>query len=283
MTRSHGGMNFEKMLRTFGPMAAAAVGGIIAASRKGDFKFRWDDEDWDCGTAFRNGGFGGTGVPLEELDMSGDTPRELILAGADNVVVTPGDDFTISVQGDDEVKETLRFRLEDGALHVASRNSGNGGEGIATINIIMPPPEKVTIAGAGQIAVAELADDAEVVIAGAGQISVLDLDIASLGVTIAGAGRFTAGGKVEELKLKIAGAGKAKMAGLLAEEADVHIAGAGNATFGCDGEVDARIFGAGHVTIRGSASCHVRSMGSGWVRVEPREDNDEDRGKDKAG
>ncbi len=271
MTRSHGGMDFEKMLRTFGPMAAAAVGGMVAASRnKGDFKFRWDDREWDCGEAFA-GGFGG-GVPLDELDMSGDTPTEIVLAGADNLVITTSDDFSITVQGDDDAKESLRFRLDKGALHVASRNSSHGGEGIATVTIAMPAPEKVTIAGSGQIAVAELADEAEVVIAGAGQISVLDIDIEALNVTIAGAGRFTAGGKVRELGLKIAGAGKAKMKGLLAEEADVHIAGAGKATFACDGEVDARIFGTGRVKIRGSARCHVRSMGSGWVRVVPRDD-----------
>lgn len=276
MARSHGGMNFEKMMRTFGPVAAAAVGGMVAASRnKGDFKFRFNDRDFDCSEAFAGKnfgrGFGGSGVPLDELDMSGDTPTGLVLAGADNVVVTTGEDFTITVQGDDEAKENMRFKLDGGALHIASRNSSHGGEGIATITVTMPALEKVTIAGAGQIAVAELADEAEVVIAGAGQISVLDLDINELGVTIAGAGRFTAGGKVKELGLNIAGAGKAKMKGLLAEEASVHIAGAGKASFACDGEVHASIFGTGRVKIRGKARCHVRSMGTGWVRVEPRD------------
>lgn len=268
MTRSAGGTDFEKMLRTLGPMAAAAaLGGVANAMRqRGDFKFRWDGDDQSCGK-----GFGGDGVPLDDLDISGETPRELVLAGADNVVVTKGEDFTIAVQGDEESKETLRFRLKDGALHVASRNSSHGGEGIATVNITMPAPDKVTIAGAGQIALSDLADKAEVTIAGSGQISVLDLDIKKLKVTLAGSGRFAAGGKAGTLKLKIAGSGRTEMSGLLAEDAKVHIAGSGNATFGCDGEVKARIFGSGNVTIRGRARCHVQSMGSGWVRVEPRE------------
>lgn len=268
MTRSHGGTDFEKMLRTIGPMAAAAaLGGLMSAMHnKGDFKFRWDGDD-----RARGKGFGGDGVPLEDLDMSGETPHELVLAGADNVVVTKGEDFTISVQGDELSKEMLRFRLKDGALHVASRNGRDGGEGIATVDITMPAPDKVTIAGSGQIAVSELADKAEIRIAGSGQISVLDLDIKKLKVTLAGSGRFAAGGKVGKLKLKIAGSGRAEMPGLLAENAKVHIAGSGSSTFGCDDEVDARIFGSGHVTVRGAARCHVQSMGSGWIRVEPSE------------
>ena len=284
--RRGGGMNFDKFLRSMGPLvAAAAVGGIMAAAKKnGNFDFKWDEGDFnwgkDCGKGFGRGfgpgfatGFGGDGVPLDELDMGGDSPTQLVLAGADQVIVTEGDDFAIAVQGDDDAKDTLRFRLDDdGALHIASGNSSHGGEGIATINITMPAPEKVTIAGAGEVALSSLADDAEVKVAGSGQISVLDLDIEELDVTIAGAGRFTAGGKAERLNISVAGAGKAEMSGLLVDIADVDLAGAGNATFACDGEVNADIVGAGHVTVRGSAKCRVHSMGSGYLVCEPRED-----------
>ena len=274
MRHSNGGMNFDKFLRSVGPLvAAAAVGGIMAAARKnGNFDFKWDGSD--CG--FANGfgaGFGGkAGVPLAELDMSGDSPSELVLAGADHLVVSEGEDFTISVQGDEDAKESLRFRLEDGALHVASSNSSNGGEGIATVNVTMPAPSKVTIAGAGQIAVSALADDAEVRVAGAGQISVLDLKCSALNVTIAGAGRFTTGGEAKALSLSVAGSGRAEMSGLLVEEADIDLAGAGSAIFGCDGDVNADIMGSGNVTVRGSARCRVQSMGAGYLVCEPRDD-----------
>lgn len=269
MARSPGGTDFEKVLRTIGPMAAAAAfGGVMnAMQNRGNFKFRWDGGHHTCGTAYS-----GAGVPLDELYTSGETPRELVLAGADNVVVTTGEDLAITVQGDDEAKETLRFRLTEGALHIASRNSSHGGEGIATVTVTMPAPHRVTIAGSGQIAVSELAKKAEIRIAGSGQISVLDLDIKKLKVTLAGSGRFAAGGKAGMLKLKIAGSGRAEMAGLLAANAKVHIAGSGSSSFACDGEVKARIFGSGNVTIRGRANCQIQSMGSGWVRVEPRED-----------
>ncbi len=270
MRHRHGGMNFDKFLRDIGPVvAAAAVGGVMAAACKNKkFDFDWDGPDCGFGKGFGSK----AGVPLEELDMGDEVPSELVLAGADSVVITEGEDFAIAIQGDDDAKEALRFRLEGGALHVASENSSCDGEGIATINVTMPAPSKVTIAGSGEIAVSDLASDAEIKIAGSGQISVLDVDCEALHVKIAGSGCFTAGGKTKELHLSIAGSGHADMSGLIAEEAKVHLAGSGSSTFACDGEVDAKIMGSGSVTVRGSARCRVHSFGSGELVCEPRED-----------
>ncbi len=269
MKRSYNGTDFEKALRSLGPaVAMAALGGIAAASARnnGKFKFKWDDID----DRFTKGMGGKGGVPLTELDMGGDVPEEVVLAGADHVVITHGDEFTISVQGDEDAKETLRFRLQNGALHIASRNSSNGGEGIATVNVTMPAPSKVTIAGAGQLAVSSLADQAALVIAGSGRITVLDLDIDKLNVTVAGSGRLTAGGEVDNLKLKIAGSGRAKLSKLHVNRANIDVLGSGRATFSSDGKVRAKIMGSGQITVRGTAECNVTGLGAGTLKTKPR-------------
>ena len=54
---------------------------------------------------------GDDGVPLAELDMSGEPPTELVLAGPDRVVVTEGDDLDIEVSGDADAVAALRFSL----------------------------------------------------------------------------------------------------------------------------------------------------------------------------
>jgi hypothetical protein len=274
MTGRHDGRlgagGFDKMFRAVGPFVAmAAMGGMMAAARKtGKFQF-----DWDAPDACTGGVFGArNGVPLESLDMGGETPTGVVLTGADTLIVTEGDDFAVSVQGDVEAREALRFRLKDGALHVSSRNSSFADEGLATITVTMPAPEKVTIAGAGSIQVARLADRAEIVIAGAGQISILDMAIDRLDVSIAGAGKFKASGTVARLDLNVAGSGNAKMADVMVEKARVTIAGAGGAVFSSDGEVKARLMGSGSVTVRGSARCKVQSMGSGSLICERGED-----------
>ncbi|MEO5705493.1 MAG: head GIN domain-containing protein [Alteraurantiacibacter sp.] len=280
MTDRHGSSSgaggFDKIFRSVGPFVAmAAMGGMMAAARKsGKFEFDWDKSDCGPGSGF-GGGFGmGHGVPLEELDMSGETTTGVVLAGADMLVVTEGDDFTVSVQGDDDAKAALRFRLKDGALHVASRNANDDAEGIATITVTMPAPRKATIAGSGRIQLAKLADEAEVVIAGSGRIDVSDLAVDRLDVSIAGSGKFKASGTVARLDLNVAGSGSAKLGEVSVDKARVTIAGSGDAVFASDGEVKARLMGSGTVTVRGSARCKVQGMGSGSLVCE--------RGEDKA-
>jgi hypothetical protein len=281
MTGRHGAGGFDKMFRAIGPFVAmAAMGGAMAAARKsGKFEFDWDDQN--CGPkGFGPGGFGtGGGVPFEEFDMDGDEPTGLVLAGPDTMVVREGDEFAIAIQGDDDAKDSLRFRLKDDVLQVSSRNTGNGGEGIATITVTMPAPGKVTIAGAGRIRLEKLADFAEVVIAGAGQIAVEGIAMTELDVSIAGAGKFKASGSVSQLNLNVAGSGRAKMGAVKVDEANVTIAGSGRAVFSSDGEVNARLMGSGTVTVRGSARCAVKGMGSGRLVCEREPaDGEEDEG-----
>ena len=62
---------------------------------------------------------GDDGVPLAELDMSGEPPTELVLAGPDRVVVTEGDDLDIEVSGDADAVAALRFSLSDETLAIS--------------------------------------------------------------------------------------------------------------------------------------------------------------------
>ena len=269
MTSKIHGRGFEKMFRAVGPFVAmAAMSGVMAAQRRnGKFHFDWEGPDSAAGKGFGTRG----GVPLDALDMGGETPTGLVLAGADRVTVTEGADFAIAIQGDEEAKEDLRFCLKDGALHVASNNSSNGGESVATITVTMPAPHKVTIAGSGEIRVDRLADGAEVVIAGSGRIVARDIAVDRLDVSIAGSGRFKASGTVNRLDLNVAGSGSAKMAGVMVEKAQVTIAGSGKALFASDGNVMERLMGSGTVTVRGGARCRVQGMGSGSLVCERRD------------
>lgn len=268
MTGKHGAGGFDKMFRAIGPfMAMAAMGGVAAAARKGGkFQFDWDDK---CGP----GSLAAGGVPLDEFAMEGEVPTGLVLAGADSLIVQQGDVFAIAVQGDDDARKNLRFRLKEDVLHISSNNSHES-DGIATIAVTMPAPAKVTVAGSGRIRLEKLADFAEVAIAGAGRIAVEDIALVELDVSIAGAGRFKATGKVDRLTLNVAGSGRAKMGGLMVEEAGVTIAGSGSAVFASDGDVSARLMGSGTVTVRGSARCQVKGIGSGTLVCEPRDKDD---------
>ena len=210
------------------------------------------------------------GVPLAELDLSGAAPREVALLGPDKVHLITGDKLAISVDGDDAAKARLRFAINDGKLSV-SRDHWKMGEGssTATVNVTMPAPSKLIMAGSGQIdADALTGDDANITIAGSGSISSPKTNVGKLKIDIAGSGTARAAGTARELRSNIAGSGSADLAGLKVGQADITVAGSGNASFASDGDVKATIMGSGEVRVTGHAKCTVKSMGSGRLVCE---------------
>ena len=68
------------------------------------------------------------GVPLADLDMSGDAPKGVVLAGPDTLVVTEGAKLDIKVEGDQAAVDALRFNLEEGTLGIMrEKNSWKDG------------------------------------------------------------------------------------------------------------------------------------------------------------
>ncbi|HEX4847643.1 MAG TPA: head GIN domain-containing protein [Novosphingobium sp.] len=244
-------MRFGKFAKALGPVIAVALAAGVAGCD---------------GTVTFNGE---EGKALSELDLSGKAPEELVLAGPDEVRVTTGDKLAITVEGDPEVRDQVRFVLKDGslAIHRKDKSVGSGGK-VAIINVTMPAPREVVMAGSGKITTAALASKAEVTVAGSGTVESTAVSGESLGLTIAGSGNFRAAGAVKSLDMTIAGSGSAQMDTLKVDKADVTIAGSGSTAFSSDGEVEASIAGSGNVTVKGRARCTVSSMGSGKLVCE---------------
>lgn len=239
---------FAKLARALAPVIAVALAaGVSACDNKVSIN-------------------GEKGKTLSELDLSGKAPEELVLAGPDEVRITPGDRLAISVEGDPAVKDQIRFSLKNGslAIHRADKMPGSG-DMIAIVTITMPPPREIVMAGSGKITTAALASRAEVTVAGSGTIESPGLNGESLELTIAGSGNFRAAGTLKQLDLTVAGSGSAQMEALKVERADVSIAGSGSTSFASDGEVEANIMGSGSVTVKGRARCTLSAMGSGTL------------------
>lgn len=205
---------------------------------------------------------GHEGVPLSELELTGKSPTELVLAGPDTVIVTRGDKLAIDVGGDREASEALRFTLDDSTLGVM-RKIGSRTSGHATVRITLPELAKLTLAGSGTVQADRLGGKAETVIAGSGNVRLTGIEADRLEVTIAGSGTLEASGRAGALQLTVAGSGSAKMPGLRVESAKVTIAGSGDASFASDGTIEATVMGSGEVSVTGNARCTVHSMGSG--------------------
>lgn len=216
---------------------------------------------------------GSEGEELADLDMSGDPPSAIQLLGPDRVNVTTGERLAIDVDGSDRAIERMRFALTDGSLAIMRANGEYSDSETATVNVTMPAPREMTLAGSGTITLAAMAREAEVQILGSGRGNVASMDADRLSVTMAGSGRFTTLGRARELRLSVMGSGTSSMRELEVNRARVSVMGSGDTIFASDGTVEANVMGSGDVTIRGRARCRVNSMGSGEVVCEMRDDD----------
>jgi len=248
-------MNVAKMLRKVGPFVALAAAAGLAGCDGMDVSFNGED-----------------GVPLAELDMTGDAPTGVALGGSDAVVITTGDEFTIDVDGTDTATDRLRFVLADGTLAIGREEGSWSDDDIATVLITMPSPSTVAVGGSGSITADTMAGNAEIVVGGSGTATVQTIEAESLEIVIGGNGNVEAAGSSDRLEITIGGSGTALMPDLRTDRAEVNIGGSGNASFASDGSVEANIGGSGNVRVYGSASCELNSVGSGELICEPAED-----------
>lgn len=238
----------HKILKGLAPVAALAASAMVSGC----------NVDINVGDA--------KGVPLAELDQSGDPPTEIVLAGPDTIIIDKGETFGIEVSGDDRAVEALRFHRDDQSLAVSRMKDSGNNIGTATVRLTLPDLTELTLAGSGKIEASEMSGNGEVTIAGSGKALVAKIEADSFEATIAGSGDFEGSGTADRLEVTVAGSGSAKLGGLKAERAEVTIAGSGDVELASDGEVEANIVGSGDVTVNGSATCTVSAMGSGKLR-----------------
>ena len=229
------------------------------------------------------------GVALSDLDTSGDAPSRIMIAGPDDVVITEGEAWAVTVDGDGGAAEAVRFKHDDDRLTIGRESGVFDGRGKAIVRITMPPPSELSIAGSGSITAPTMASDASLEIKGSGDITVeeiaadtVEFDIKGSGdvavaaleankveVDIKGSGDVRAAGKADRLEVDIKGRGKVDLAELTADEASVDIKGSGDVEFASDGRVTADIKGSGDILVTGDATCSQDVKGSGSLRCEP--------------
>ena len=146
-------MSLKSFLRGMAPLAAIA----LAAAASGGC----DKLDVSLN--------GEEGKKLADLDLTGTPPSEVALLGPDTVRIVQGDTLAISVAGDPAASDAIRFTLKDGTLGILRKGRKSSDGATATIDVTMPAPRKLVMAGSGKIVSPALAgDSARVTIAGSG-------------------------------------------------------------------------------------------------------------------
>ncbi|MEO0690802.1 MAG: head GIN domain-containing protein [Pseudomonadota bacterium] len=215
------------------------------------------------------------GVELADLDTGGGAPTEVALAGPDDIVVKVGESFDISVDGDDDAVAALRFKRSGDSITVGRESDWDSGSGTATVTIVMPAPDEISLAGSGEIRAETMADNAEIAMAGSGKVKVAEMTAESLEISSAGSGSILAAGSASNLEVSIVGSGDVDLSKLKADDVEVSIAGSGDVMVMSDGQVDVSIAGSGSVFVTGDARCSSNVMGSGELKCKPAEQSAE--------
>jgi len=173
---------------------------------------------------------GEEGVPLSELDTSGASPVELLLAGSDNVILTEGDTLTIDVEGSDGAVAAVRFVIDDDVLGIMREEDLWDENDQATIRVTMPAPREVVITGSGNVEAQGLADDdAQVSILGSDNFTGGDAEVGSLDVNIGGSGSAKFGEvDADSIEINVGGSGSVSASGST-NRLEINMGGSGSA------------------------------------------------------
>jgi hypothetical protein len=194
----------------------------------------------------------------------------IALRGSVKLVVSQGATASVQVQTDDPQQlAQLETTVEGNRLTIGFKRSvGWRDTGGATVTVVTPTLQAVTVSGSGDALIGALTTPRlKVAVAGSGNIRLGSLQAEELGVSVSGSGDVGgAQGQVAALNVSIAGSGDVMLAELKAAEAAVRIAGSGDAVVHAAKTLRVSIAGSGDVRYSGDAAVSQSVAGSGTVR-----------------
>ena len=199
-----------------------------------------------------------TSVPLASLrDFDG-----IMLEGPDDVVVTPGDRFAVTIEGDGGAQRYLNLYVKDGVLHVGRRRHGWGGD--ATVHVTMPGLTRLWLAGSGDMQVARVGGkEFRILSQGPGDLKVDDVQSEAVRLTVQGPGDIALGGHTGEFSVNVEGPGDVVADELEAKKVDVTVSGPGDVRARATDNARLVVNGSGSAQVSGTTQCQIERHGPG--------------------
>ncbi len=192
------------------------------------------------------------------------------LSGSGEVVITQGEDESLTVEADDDLMQYIKTEVKNGTLTLGftdeARNKGVQPSEAIRFNLSVKEVVGIHIGGAGYIQAASLdTDRLEIVIGGAGDVNIGSLTAEELVVRIGGVGNAELTGQVVEQDIRIPGGGNYRAAQLESQTATVEVRGAGSVTLWATNTLDVQISGAGNVAYYGNPNVTKKIAGVGTI------------------
>lgn len=173
--------------------------------------------------------------------------RAVRIQGCFDLRACVGKTRSVVLEGDDNLLEHVRTRVEDGVLVLDFAPGRYRTRLPLSIALVTPALTAVEVDGAGDVQLDGVMGE-------------------RLSIAIRGSSDVSANGTVDALELAISGTGDAHLIGLDAKRARVSISGAGDVVLAASERLDASITGAGDVRYCGSPQVSKSVSGAGSVQ-----------------
>ncbi len=222
-----------------------------------------------CDAPFNAGTIKGSGnVVTEERNVN--DFDSVAMSGFGRVIVTQGDEESLTVETDDNLMQYIETRVSGGTLELgftddAERKILDPSDSII-FRLSVIDLTALDISGAAAIEIQKLeADRLDMVLSGAGDVRIDSLTATDLVVTVSGAGDVELTGQVETQEIALRGLGNYDASDLESQDATVRIGGAGSATVWAHDTLDIEIGGAGNVEYYGDPDVTQDISGAGSI------------------
>ncbi len=188
--------------------------------------------------------------------------------GCGEVILTQGDEESLSIEVDDNLLPYIKSEVQSGELILGfteqlKHKTIAPSEGIKFF-LSFKELDEIGINGAGVIRADSLkADRLAIYLRGAGDVTIDGLTADRLLVQIPGAGKVEVSGRVEEQEILLSGLGSYKGEDLESEIAQVELRGLGDANLWVSSSLDVVISGAGSVSYYGNPAVAPEVSGLG--------------------
>lgn len=196
---------------------------------------------------------------------------EISLKTSATVYVTQGNEYKVTIDGDEEDLEEMDVHVRGNTLVIDSDDDwswfGNN-RGDVTVEIITPKVEGISVSGSGKLYGKNTfkTNELDLSVSGSGKMEI-ESEVSSRTTTsISGSGKIRLAGSSSEMRATISGSGKIDAEDFKVKSCNVHISGSGSGTVYVEESLDAKISGSGSVYYGGNPT-HVDSHTSGSGRV----------------
>ena len=207
----------------------------------------------------------GSGKLVTETRSVNDFNR-VSLSGSGKVIITQGEEESLTIETDDNVIDYIASEVKGGTLTLGTKSGKSVSPTRLRFTLSVKDLVGLKVSGSGDITSASLdTDRLEIGVSGSGDIQIDSLTAKALKIGISGSGHVELAGKSPTQEVTISGSGNLRAADLQCETAKVTISGSGSATVWATESLNARMSGSGSVKYYGSPTVSSKRSGSGKI------------------